>query len=260
MMSLIRREWLRSLFNRLAGLFRHSSLSPSSLGKRVPNLCLGKVGDVGSWKIRGVSSGSSLPGPSPLAAVPRHCPETALFYQLRAVSGKWSWGPCFFFLSSSSSDFQFNFWVQFKALRTLAACVYLGRKSRIKTFPLPGQDDQNKVTLNWFPQRMTLSQSIISHDSFVVFQHTHKKSTTKWKIISIFQVTAAAPKLYDEPLLLPTRRNRIQTIPSELYPGLLGDKAHVASLLLYTTWEHPIAASKRNWSLSFVESSGSSFF
>lgn len=71
-MSLIRREWLRSLFNRLAGLFRHSFLPPSSLGKRVPNLCLGKVGDVRSQKIRDVSSGSSLPGPSPLAAVPCH--------------------------------------------------------------------------------------------------------------------------------------------------------------------------------------------
>lgn len=198
---------------------------------------------------RHVSSGSSLPGPVHLR-LSTSLPRNSIVLAAPGCFRKVVVGPCFFFLSSSSSDFQFNFWVQLKALRILAACVYLGRKSRIKTFPLPGQDDQNKVTLNWFPQKMTLSQSRISHDSFVFFQHT-KKSTTKWKIISIFHVTAEAPKLYDEPLLLPTRRNRIHTIPSELYPGLLGDKARLASLLLCNTWEHHIAVSRRNWMKSF---------
>lgn len=163
-MSLIRREWFHSLFSHLAGFFRHSSLFPSFLGKRVPNLWLGKAGDVGSQKIRNTCQVTGF------YQDPVHLWLSHVTAQI--ASGcfrKMVMGSCFFFLSSSSSEFQFNFWVQFKALRTLAACVYLGRKSRIKTFPLPGQDDQNKVTLNWFPQRMTLSQSIISHDSFVFF-------------------------------------------------------------------------------------------
>lgn len=76
-------------------------------------------------------------------------------------------------------------------------------------------------------------KSIHNFTWLICILSTHqKKSPTKWKIISIFQVTAEAPKLYDEPLLLPTRRNRIHTIPLELYPGLLGDKARLASLLL----------------------------
>lgn len=54
-----------------------------------------------------------------------------------------------------------NFWDQLKIWgASIASTVFacLGRQSLMKTFLLPGQDDQYKVILNWLTQRIVLKQ------------------------------------------------------------------------------------------------------
>lgn len=226
MMSLVREEWLHSLLVRLAGFFRHSSLSSSFLGKRVPNLCLGKVGDAGSQKIRDTCQVAALYQDQSTCGCPHHCPNCFRLFQENGSGGHaFSSSPPLALISSLISESN-------ESSKDLSCLCLFRKKESNQNISFARSSWPEQSYLELISSKDDL-KSIHNFTWLICILSTHQKSTTKWKIISIFQVTAKAPKLYDEPLLLPTRRNRIHTIPSELYPGLLGDKAHLVSLLLF---------------------------
>lgn len=136
------------------------------LGLRVPGLCL--VGRTQSFLV------------SPTTALHQSISIWALFslvHLLKAASSNlgWGWGWRSLFSLHLHLSFclclplhplyppylQSNFWNQLKIWRaSIASTVFAcsGRQSLMKTFLLPGQDDQYKVILNWLTQRIVLKQ------------------------------------------------------------------------------------------------------